>query len=78
MPLSADDIRTALAALDEELRRTDDRAEVVIVGGAALVLLFRRARAHEMSMRTSYGRPHREYAMPRNEWQRGSTCLRTG
>jgi len=41
MPLSADDIRTALSALGEELARNDDdRAELVIVGGAALVLLF--------------------------------------
>lgn len=41
MPLSADDIATAFGALSEELTRLGDRAELVVVGGAALVLLFR-------------------------------------
>jgi hypothetical protein len=41
MPLSADDIHRAFAALSEELDRHDQRAEIVVVGGAALVLLFR-------------------------------------
>ncbi len=41
MPLSADDIRRAFAELSSELERQDRRAEIVVVGGAALVLLFR-------------------------------------
>ena len=41
MPLSAEDIRRAFAALSEELARRRQRAEIVVVGGAALVLLFR-------------------------------------
>ena len=40
MPLSADDIRLAFAALSEELGFQQERAEVVVVGGAALVLIF--------------------------------------
>lgn len=40
MPLSADDIRRAFAALSEELERHGRQAEMVVVGGAALVLLF--------------------------------------
>lgn len=41
MPLSADDITTAFDALAEEVARLGERAELIIVGGAALVLLFR-------------------------------------
>jgi hypothetical protein len=41
MPLSADDIERAFAALSDELQRHRRRAELVVVGGAALVLLFR-------------------------------------
>lgn len=40
MPLSADDIKRAFAALSEELKRRGERAELIVVGGAALVLLF--------------------------------------
>jgi hypothetical protein len=40
MPLSAGDIRNAFDALSEELAQGSDRAELVVVGGAALVLLF--------------------------------------
>ena len=40
MPLSADDIREAFAALSAELARQGDRAQIAIAGGAALVLLF--------------------------------------
>jgi hypothetical protein len=40
MPLSADDIREAFATLSDELQRAGERAEIVVVGGAALVLLF--------------------------------------
>jgi hypothetical protein len=40
MPLSAADIREAFARLAEELAREHQRAELVVVGGAALVLLF--------------------------------------
>lgn len=40
MPLSADDIQHAFAALSDELDRRGKLAEIV-VGGAALVLLFR-------------------------------------
>lgn len=40
MPLSAEDIRTAFAALSDELTRQEERAEIVVVGGAAVVLLF--------------------------------------
>src|SRR5215212_9379385 len=41
MPLSADDIRRAFAVLADELERRGQHAEIVVVGGAALVLLFR-------------------------------------
>jgi len=40
MALSADDIRRAFGALSEELQRHGRRGEIVVVGGAALVLLF--------------------------------------
>jgi len=40
MPLSAEDIRRAFVALAEELERRGQHAEIVVVGGAALVLLF--------------------------------------
>src|SRR5687768_6627369 len=41
MALSADDIRRAFAALSEQLESSEGRAEVIVFGGAALVLLFR-------------------------------------
>ena len=47
MPLSADDIRHAFAALSLELERQRRRAEIVVIGGAALVLLFRARKEHE-------------------------------
>jgi hypothetical protein len=40
VPLSASDIQRAFAALSGELERRGRRAEIVVVGGAALVLLF--------------------------------------
>lgn len=40
MPLSAEDISHAFSALSLELGRKRRRAEIVVVGGAALVLLF--------------------------------------
>lgn len=40
MPLSADDITGAFAALSKELEHLPQRAEIVVVGGAALVLIF--------------------------------------
>jgi hypothetical protein len=42
VPLSAVDIRTAFDALSKELATADgnDQAELVVVGGAALVLLY--------------------------------------
>jgi hypothetical protein len=40
MALSAEDIRAAFNTLSEELARDKQRAEMIIVGGAALVLLF--------------------------------------
>jgi hypothetical protein len=40
MPLTADEIRTAFGTLALELARDNTRAEIVIAGGAALVLLF--------------------------------------
>jgi hypothetical protein len=40
VPLSAKDIRTAFDALSSELAKTQEQAEFVVVGGAALVLLF--------------------------------------
>lgn len=40
MPLSADDIKRAFEALAHELKEKNATAELVIVGGAALVLLF--------------------------------------
>lgn len=41
MPLSADDIQRAFIALSEELADRNERSELIVVGGAALVLLFR-------------------------------------
>jgi hypothetical protein len=38
--LSADDIRAAFDALSAELALTGERGDIVVVGGAALVLLF--------------------------------------
>ena len=40
MPLSASDIRKAFDALSEELANDNEYAEIVVAGGAALVLLF--------------------------------------
>lgn len=40
VPLSSEDIRKGFAALEHELARRGERAEIVIAGGAALVLLF--------------------------------------
>jgi len=40
MPLSASDIRAAFDALGEELKNEQRNAEMVIAGGAALVLLY--------------------------------------
>jgi len=40
MPLSANDIQQAFAELPLELERHHRRAEIIVVGGAALVLLF--------------------------------------
>jgi hypothetical protein len=40
MPLSAEDIQTAFAALSQELAQRGERAQMAITGGAALVLLF--------------------------------------
>jgi hypothetical protein len=41
MLLSAEDIENAFAALAEELARNHQTAEIVVAGGAALVLLYR-------------------------------------
>ena len=40
MPLTADDIVRAFDALAEELSRRNERAQIAIAGGAAMVLLF--------------------------------------
>ena len=40
MPLSANDINNAFAALSADLAGRDERAQIAITGGAALVLLF--------------------------------------
>jgi hypothetical protein len=40
MPLSADDIKRAFDALSEELEHQRQQAELIVVGGAELVLLF--------------------------------------
>lgn len=40
MPLSARDIKTAFATLSDELARQRQRAEIIVMGGAAMVLLF--------------------------------------
>jgi hypothetical protein len=40
MPLSAEDIQKAFAALSAELKRRGERGQIAIAGGAALVLLF--------------------------------------
>lgn len=41
MPLSADDIRRAFSAPGEELQDRGAQAELIVAGGAALVMLFR-------------------------------------
>jgi hypothetical protein len=40
VPLSAADIRAAFDALSEELANASEQAELIVVGGAALVLLY--------------------------------------
>lgn len=40
MPLAAPEIRKAFDALSEELEIASQQAEIIVVGGAALVLLF--------------------------------------
>jgi len=40
MALSAEEIRQAFASLSDELQHVGERAEIVVIGGAALVLLF--------------------------------------
>ena len=40
MSLTADEIQRAFGALSEELESQNEHAEIVVVGGAALVLLF--------------------------------------
>lgn len=40
MPLSSDDIRRAFDVLSAELAHDGEQGEIVVVGGAALVLLF--------------------------------------
>ncbi|MFL6281256.1 MAG: DUF6036 family nucleotidyltransferase [Vicinamibacterales bacterium] len=40
MPLTAEDILRAFEALADELSRRNERAQIAIAGGAALVLLF--------------------------------------
>jgi len=40
VPLSADDIKNAFAALSADLASRGERAQIAITGGAALVLLF--------------------------------------
>jgi hypothetical protein len=40
MAMSADDIRLAFAALARQLEAVEQRGEIVVIGGAALVLLF--------------------------------------
>jgi hypothetical protein len=40
MPLSAQDLRKAFAALSAELARRGDRAQIAITGGAAMVLIY--------------------------------------
>jgi hypothetical protein len=40
MALSADDIMRAFRALSDELERRSHHAQIIVVGGAALVLLF--------------------------------------
>lgn len=40
MPLTGDDIRAALQALSAQLEGENSPAEIIVVGGAALVLLF--------------------------------------
>lgn len=57
MPLSADDIRLAFAALSEELGSQQERAEIVVVGGAALVLIFG-ARQSTKDVDAYFVRPH--------------------
>jgi hypothetical protein len=41
VPLSAADITAAFEALSDELGQHTEQAEIVVIGGAALVLLFR-------------------------------------
>lgn len=41
MPLSADDIERAFGELSLEMERRALKAEIIVVGGAALVLMFR-------------------------------------
>jgi hypothetical protein len=51
VPLSSANIREAFDTLSEELERFAERAEIIVVGGAAPVLLFWRPRDHERHRR---------------------------
>ncbi|MBV9071351.1 MAG: hypothetical protein JO231_21735 [Acidobacteria bacterium] len=56
MPLTAEDIQRAFTALDAELASRALKAELVVVGGAALVLLFG-ARASTKDVDAYFVRP---------------------
>lgn len=56
MPLTAENILSAFRALASELEREHERAELVVAGGAALVLLFR-ARASTKDVDAYFVRP---------------------
>jgi hypothetical protein len=56
MPLSATNITAAFGALSEELAREGKRAELLVVGGAALVLLYG-ARASTKDVDAYFVRP---------------------
>jgi hypothetical protein len=71
MPLSADDIRAAFDAPAGELARAKERAEIVVVGGAALVLLFD-ARASTKDVDAYFVRPAVEPFVPKHQLDKAS------
>jgi hypothetical protein len=78
MPLSADDILQAFAGLSEELARRGENAEIVVVGGAALVLLFHARESTKDVDAYFVNQKPRSYATPLKQLQAVLSCRRIG
>ena len=78
MPLSAGDIRAAFDALGEELKSEQQNAEMVIAGGAALVLLYGARETTKDVMPISLRRTRQSSGMRPHASQRNWRYLPTG